>query len=447
MSMEPEDYIRKCRIQLNREHPFFSHIVNRLNLVETEEKPTMAVDHRGNMFYNEDFVEEVVENDSLEALKAVIIHEGLHVALHGHQRLGSRDPQTWNVAQDLIINHMVVNEEGYEFPSKIELVPEKDGDMVIEQLDLVIEDVSNESFESIYEKIAKEIDEQQDGGGEGEGEGEQEGQGKGSDESSQGDQSQNKPSSFDDPVYSDENKEQEIPSDVDEDDLMGKDKSMEETEKEWDKIVDGAENKARRQGNISGSLYEKIKNSGNEKRDYSKYLRKMVKENMPDNYTYMKPHKKSRSMGAYFPSTDKGEKVEVVVTIDTSGSMTSEDLQKALNEIKSIISSFEDVDLTVVQHDTKVSHIEEYNSASKNDFEELEIKGRGGTSHVDVFEKIEELKEERQQNFVVVSITDGYTTVPEQSPVDEGNILWVINNYNIGMETLNYGTIIRNAEN
>lgn len=445
--LEPEECVRKARIELADEHPFFNHITNRLNIVKTEEVPTMAVDFRGNMFFNEDFVEKVVSEDGLDSLKGIVIHEAMHIALEGEKRKGSRHHKLFNIAQDIVINHIIVNEEDFSL-SDIGYIPKSDGSYSVPGMDVHIEDVSEETFESVYEKIAKDIDNGQDSGeGDGEGEMDQE------DSDSNGIGGLDE--TFDEPIYSEGEGEDDdgdqgpyIPSDVDEQDLQDMDMSSEEANEKWKEIVEGAKNihEQRSQGDSGGGLYERIKQNQNTMTDYRKYIRETVKKNQPDDFTMVRPHKKSRAHGYFMADIEKEFSVDVIIALDTSGSMSSSDLGKALNEMASVVHSIDSVDITVIQHDVNVTDVKEYEQANENDFQKIEVHGRGGTSHVPVFEKIEEINQKKQTDPVVISITDGYTTVPEELPIPEENLLWVINNYDVGKDRLKYGRIIRQVE-
>ena len=84
--------------------PFFGHLVQHLNLIETEKIPTAGVDERNNLYYNPDFINDLTDEEG----KGVMAHEVMHLALECFDRLGERDKNRWNIAQDIIINHILV---------------------------------------------------------------------------------------------------------------------------------------------------------------------------------------------------------------------------------------------------------------------------------------------------------------------------------------------------
>jgi len=66
---------------------------------------------------NEDFVDSL----TMAELKAVIIHEVLHLAHRHPNRRGSRDPERFNIGADMAVNHVIEKECGYNHASSVAL--------------------------------------------------------------------------------------------------------------------------------------------------------------------------------------------------------------------------------------------------------------------------------------------------------------------------------------
>ena len=105
---------------------------------------------------------------------------------------------------------------------------------------------------------------------------------------------------------------------------------------------------------------------------------------------------------------------DAVFALDTSGSMSIEDIRKLLYIVKKFTGSFRKIFL--IQHSVKVkkvtvveSHFSEIDSQSF--LQRLgKILGRGGTSHYDLFTKIQEIYEEDPDALSgVCLLTDGYS--------------------------------------
>lgn len=106
-------------------------------------------------------------------------------------------------------------------------------------------------------------------------------------------------------------------------------------------------------------------------------------------------------------------KQHMLLAIDTSGSVSDNELKEFMNEIKHIHKA--GVDITIIQCDTKINSIKPYNG--KN---ELEINGRGGTEFDPV---LEYFNNNLKKYTSLVYFTDG-EGYPRIKP--KGNMLWVL---------------------
>src|SRR5574343_1663549 len=98
--MTIEDRITKAKVNLIINNSFFGQLVGYLVPIKSEKVPTMGVDIHGNFYYNEKFVERLSDNQ----LKAVLMHEILHLAYQHPMRTSERDLDLWNIAADLKID-------------------------------------------------------------------------------------------------------------------------------------------------------------------------------------------------------------------------------------------------------------------------------------------------------------------------------------------------------
>lgn len=395
--LDGEELLARARQDLMKSQPFFASLVKNLNFVEKEDIPTAAIDRYGNVYYNPEFMHTdrgafMLPRHAL----GVLLHEVLHVALRGHERQSGRDDKKWNIAQDLIINN-IVKKNGFELPDMIddEMIPE---DGVTELPDVGEVNVEEHSSESLYEIV---------------------------DEAYDGDDMPI--SSFDEGVIGEEG-DDEAPAAGD----------LQEEDIDWKREMSKAEQRAKERGEMPGGMDDRIDNAREGEVDYREIIQKKVSKAIPHDFTYQRPNKKYFSTGYYFPSTIQEDSVDVTVALDTSGSISDENLEEFLGEIVQLVTQFDAVDLKIIQHDADVQMVEEYDNADQRDFGDMMVKGRGGTDHVPVFEEIDSPE-------VLVCFTDGKTSVPEEPPSDitTNNIIWVINNYQVGRERLPYGRIVR----
>lgn len=94
-------------------------------------------------------------------------------------------------------------------------------------------------------------------------------------------------------------------------------------------------------------------------------------------------------------------KPHVLVGVDTSGSISDEELEDFFSEIYYLWKS--GVKVTIAQIDTKIEHIEEYNGKFNK-----EIYGRGGTEFTDLINYYNERKKDFS---TLVIFTDGYVSL------------------------------------
>ena len=106
-------------------------------------------------------------------------------------------------------------------------------------------------------------------------------------------------------------------------------------------------------------------------------------------------------------------KQHMLLAIDTSGSVSDDELKEFMNEIHHIYKT--GVDITIVQCDTEIQSIEPYRGKH-----ELKVSGRGGT----YFDPVLSYFNENLKKFTsLVYFTDGEA---HASIKPRGNVLWVI---------------------
>lgn len=91
--------------------PFFGSLALRMKWEADDLCPTMATDGEV-VIYSPQFV----LGKTMDEVKAVAIHEVMHVALLHPLRLGDRDPFIANMAMDYVIN-IAIADAGYKLPS------------------------------------------------------------------------------------------------------------------------------------------------------------------------------------------------------------------------------------------------------------------------------------------------------------------------------------------
>jgi predicted metal-dependent peptidase len=122
-------------------------------------------------------------------------------------------------------------------------------------------------------------------------------------------------------------------------------------------------------------------------------------------YSFMRPNRKGWHMPAIMPGMTPGQEVNVVVAVDTSGSIGSSDIKIFLSEINGIMESFDSYNIHVFSFDTRSYNPQNFTSDNLADISEYEPEGGGGTDFNAIFDY---LKEEGIEPQRLVVFTDGY---------------------------------------
>lgn len=113
-------------------------------------------------------------------------------------------------------------------------------------------------------------------------------------------------------------------------------------------------------------------------------------------------------------------KKNILVAVDTSGSVHTEELKEFLNEIYHIQRGGTEV--TIVQCDSAISHIEKFDPKK-----EFKVHGRGGTS----FHPVTDYYDQHFRKYnCLIYLTDGEAPAPDKC---RGPVLWVISSQSQGL--------------
>ena len=129
-NVDIDKIIRKLLVK----SPPFGIILENANIIESPSAETAETDGQ-DIYYNKDFLASLSEEEQV----FILAHEISHICLDHIDRSEGKDPDTWNIATDAIINvRLVAN--GYKMPKGVIDMPEA-------------KDYDSESF---YEKLKKE---------------------------------------------------------------------------------------------------------------------------------------------------------------------------------------------------------------------------------------------------------------------------------------------------
>ena len=112
---------------------------------------------------------------------------------------------------------------------------------------------------------------------------------------------------------------------------------------------------------------------------------------------------------------------EVTLAIDTSGSVSDNQIEEFLREVKGILKEYPDTKITLIQCDYNIVNVKSYSLKTLK--KEFNVKGRGGTSFTPVFKYMEEHK---MKNNILVYFTDGEGEEELECSFKPFRVIWVI---------------------
>ena len=375
--------IMKARSRLGSKAPGYAALVFGLELVEHEGIDTMATDGKS-IFWSREFVQKIDDRE----IMGVLMHEGLHVMLGHHLRRGNINPQLWNVACDYAINIVV-----------------KDAREPLPKGALYDDQYRGLSAHQIVKKLGN--DQDQDQGkpkdGEGEGEGDAEGQ----------------PTGFD--------QAGEIWDAVDDDGeaLSEAERQQAEETLKRDIIVAAAAEKAAGSGSIT--IDDGILDSAKAAHvDWLEAMADFLDRSFGQEPTLAKPSRRHLWRGDYFPSMKGVGGGDLVIAIDTSGSVGQEEAEQFASEIDGIRETVKPDRTYVIYCDTRIQKTVEGNSYDEFDsYDDIEVRNiyGGGTRFEPPFHLVDA---EGITPSALIYFTDGYATVKVDEIEDKVDypVLW-----------------------
>jgi predicted metal-dependent peptidase len=343
----------KAKAQIVLDHPFFASILLRRPLIKTDSVPTLAVDARGRIYYNENFLNTLTVPQIVWGL----CHEVGHVIGQHAVRRGSRNPRKWNYAGDAWINDTLTDAKvGDPIPQTVNMPGSKD-----------------DTVENIYDKLPDGDDGSGRVPGGGDGGGDQGGMGG-------------------DVIYGDgENGGKPLTAD-----------EVREIEGQIKVEIAEAAQAAKMRGKMPGKLAEIVADLLEVKTPWYEILERHCVSRVQQGLSWRRPNK--RFVDVYLPSTDKLPQMgELVVQIDVSGSISKTELAYYNGHLSRIVEQCRPSKVHVLYVDTQVQRHDEFDCGEDV---KLEFFSGGGT---DMPVGFDYLAEQGIEPDVFVCLTDGYT--------------------------------------
>jgi predicted metal-dependent peptidase len=362
---------------------------------------------------NKKYGRKFLESITVEAkVRGLILHENLHVALKQvvfGRAMFMENSKMANLAADFVVNDIITCIDGTVAGTSERLVELPDHAVY----DPMFHDWSMREVYNYLKKNAK-------GGGSGKGKGQG---GQGNNPPSGGTQS-NDANDGDFNTVTVNGKTYDI-SQSDEHDFIGQDVSPEEAKE----ILDNIDRALREGGMLAGRMGAKIPRVISDllepKIDWREALREFVSSTTKgnDEFTWRRMNKRHMANDIYLPSVENESIGEIVVAIDTSGSIGGAEITEFATELVSICDLCQPEVVRVLWWDTEV-HGEQIFKGNYTDIATLLKPMGGGGTHVSCVS--EYVNKNKIKAECVLVFTDGYV---------ESNIDWKITSPTLWMVT------------
>ncbi len=361
-----------------------------------------------NKKYGRKFLESILSESKVRGL---ILHENLHVALKQvvfGRAMFLENRKMANLAADFVVNDIIVNIDGTIAGTSERLVELPDGAIY----DPMFHDWSMREVYNYLKKHAKK------GGGGGQG-----GKGQGNPPPSGGTQS-NDDDDMDGDTVTVNGKTYDI-SQADEHDFIGREVSAEEAKE----ILDDIDKALREGGMLAGRMGAKIPRVISDllepKVDWRDALREFVSSSTKgnDEFTWRRMNKRQMANDIYLPSVMNESIGEIIVAIDTSGSIGGAEITEFATELVSICEVCQPEVVRVLWWDTEVHGEQVFKDNYSDIAKMLKPLGGGGTKVSCVSEYVNKHKLTAE---CCIVFTDGYV---------EHDIKWNISSPTLWMVT------------
>jgi len=367
--VEAREKLTDAKVIMLFKAPFFGQLSSRLPLVNADAwLPTAATDGK-HFFYNSKFVNMLSDEECV----FLFGHEVLHNVYDHMSRFEDKIPQLANIAADYVVNADLIAQRIGEKITTVPVLydPKFDGWSMDEVYDYLFENADKIDMEELIKQM---LDEHMDG------EGDEEGDGAGD-------------------ITEDENGNQTSGS---------KPKmSKEDIKRVRDEIRNAVINasKAQAAGELPMGVQRLIKELTEPKMDWRELLQQQIQSTIKSDFSWMRPSRKSWHTGAIMPGMITDQTIDIVISIDLSGSISEKMMRDFISEVAGIMELYPTFNIKLFTFDTDVYNEMDFNEGNADELFTYPFKGGGGTDFMCNWKYMEE------ENIVpkrFIMFTDGY---------------------------------------
>ena len=399
---EIEKKLAAARTRLILDKPFLGALALRLPLVAADPKwcATSVTDARS-LYFNPAYI----DNLSLDQTQFVLAREALHCALSHFARRQHRIKSRWDIACEYSINPLLVK-DGLTPPPATIVIAAYEG-MTAEEIYPFIEDDDKDDETEELAKSAQ--DSNPDKGGSQQGEENREcGEGK--------TPQNNEPQSGGD-SQSEQQKELEGTSGAAQPEPLSS-SELDALSTQWQQRMAGAALQAQQAGKLGGTLGRLVGELLQPKLPWRMLLARYMTQVARDDYSYTRP---SRREGEMIMPSLRSSQANITVVLDTSGSVSNEELNEFLSEINTLKTQLR-ASITLHACDTELSKDGPWFFEAWEEFKlPQQFHGGGGTDFRPIFEWI---KLQGKAPDMLLYFTDAKGEFPAVEP--HYPVLWLV---------------------
>ena len=136
-------------------------------------------------------------------------------------------------------------------------------------------------------------------------------------------------------------------------------------------------------GNIPAEIERYVEELLNPKLSWQTLLQNYMNSYAKEDYSMQRANRRYLNQGIHLPSLFSESLEQVIIAIDTSGSVTPDDLASFISEITYLREAVAITELVIIDFDTRINNI--FTIMPEDDLKEVTFKGGGGTSLTEVF--------------------------------------------------------------
>lgn len=347
-----------ARVGLLLKQPFFGNMATRMHIKCADDWCSTAATDGRNFYYNTKFVEKL----SVKKLEFLFAHEICHCVFDHFGRVGSRDRQISNIAQDFAVNQILIDDRIGERITEVKICQDnKYRGMAWEEIyDDLMKNVKVINLDQLGELLDQHINEE-----------EHEGQ-------SQGKDGKGPP-------------------------VLTKEEAQAIRDEIKQAMIQSAA--AAGAGKTPLGIQRLIKDLTEPKMNWRELIRMNIQSIIRNDYAFTRPNRKSMHSGAILPGMKNDETIDVAIALDMSGSIGDADAKVFLSEVKGIMDQYADYNIHIWCFDTDIYNPQKITQDNGDELLSYDLQGGGGT---DFEANWQFMKDNDIQPKKFIMFTDGY---------------------------------------